>query len=47
MHLHPSKFTGEVLMRVRETSLNSHDLTTIKGGLAPMMKLPLRRLCAA
>ncbi len=30
-----------VLLRVRATSLDSCDLTMVKGRLAPMMKLPL------
>jgi len=32
---------GEVLIRVRATSLNYRDLALIRGGLAGMMKLPL------
>jgi NADPH:quinone reductase-like Zn-dependent oxidoreductase len=36
----PRPGPGEVLVRVRAT-LNSRDLTMIKGGLVPMMKLPL------
>jgi len=37
----PKPGPGEVLMRVRATSLNYRDLALIKGGLARMMKLPL------
>ena len=33
----PRPGPGEVLMRVRATSLNSRNLMTIKGGLAPIM----------
>jgi NADPH:quinone reductase-like Zn-dependent oxidoreductase len=37
----PKPGPGEVLVRVRATSLNYRDLALIKGGLARMMKLPL------
>jgi NADPH:quinone reductase-like Zn-dependent oxidoreductase len=37
----PKPGLGEVLVRVRATSLNYRDLALIKGGLARMMKLPL------
>jgi NADPH:quinone reductase-like Zn-dependent oxidoreductase len=37
----PKPGPGEVLVRVRATSLNYRDLAVIKGGLARMMKLPL------
>ena len=37
----PQPGPGEVLVRVRATSLNYRDLALIKGGLARMMKLPL------
>jgi NADPH:quinone reductase-like Zn-dependent oxidoreductase len=37
----PKPGPGEVLMRVRATSLNYRDLALIKGGLARMVKLPL------
>jgi NADPH:quinone reductase-like Zn-dependent oxidoreductase len=37
----PKPGPGEVLMRVRATSLNYRDLALVKGGLARMMKLPL------
>ncbi|MGH8012693.1 MAG: zinc-dependent alcohol dehydrogenase family protein [Candidatus Binataceae bacterium] len=37
----PEPAAGEVLVRVRATSLNYRDLALIKGGLARMMKLPL------
>jgi NADPH:quinone reductase-like Zn-dependent oxidoreductase len=37
----PKPGPGEVLIRVRATSLNYRDLALVKGGLARMMKLPL------
>jgi NADPH:quinone reductase-like Zn-dependent oxidoreductase len=37
----PKPGAGEVLVRVRATSLNYRDLALIRGGLARMMKLPL------
>src|SRR3979411_1529999 len=37
----PKPGPGEVLVRVRATSLNYRDLALIKGGLARMMQLPL------
>jgi NADPH:quinone reductase-like Zn-dependent oxidoreductase len=37
----PKPGPGEVLVRVRATSLNYRDLALIKGGLARMVKLPL------
>ncbi len=37
----PKPGPGEVLVRVRSTSLNFRDLALIKGALAGMMKLPL------
>jgi NADPH:quinone reductase-like Zn-dependent oxidoreductase len=37
----PRPAHGEVLMRVRATSLNYRDLALVKGGMAPRMKLPL------
>jgi NADPH:quinone reductase-like Zn-dependent oxidoreductase len=37
----PKPGHGEVLIRVRATSLNYRDLAIIRGGLAGMMKLPL------
>jgi NADPH:quinone reductase-like Zn-dependent oxidoreductase len=37
----PTPGLGEVLVRVRATSLNYRDLALINGGLARMMKLPL------
>jgi NADPH:quinone reductase-like Zn-dependent oxidoreductase len=37
----PKPGPGEVLMRVRATSLNFRDLAIVKGGLARMMKFPL------
>src|SRR5580698_4337997 len=37
----PKPGHGEVLIRVRATSLNYRDLALIRGGMAAMMKLPL------
>lgn len=37
----PKPGPGEVLIRVRATSLNYRDLAIVKGGLARMMKMPL------
>jgi len=37
----PKPSDGEVLIRVRATSLNYRDLALVRGGMAAMMKLPL------